>query len=266
VSRVSRTEHLNEAEISNASIDSLVWTPVVDNVTFAQNPRASRLSSTTSNSNIARVPVLVGTNADEGRLYSAGVNDTISFLHNLIPGVSDDQINTLLAAYPLKDPFGVSNTPGAYQNPREQLGALLTDYLFQCPARLLHQESSQVGVQTYRYYYNASFPNSQIFDDAGVYHRSEVGMVLGSYSLTNDTVWQQALSRYLGNTWAHFAKNKFKAWAPGPNAMAVFGGGVRAEDGTRASGSYIVPLNRTAIDELDRRCSMYQSFYDAATK
>jgi carboxylesterase type B len=139
----------------------LSWTPVFDNVTSAYNARSNRLNSTPSNSKIARVPILGGSNADEGRLYSLGANDSTAFVRGLFPTASEQQVASLLAAYPVGGPPGSGEfTMGVFNDTFEQLGALYTDFIFQCPARLVHVETAKVGIPSWRYYYNASFPST----------------------------------------------------------------------------------------------------------
>ncbi|EXJ66407.1 uncharacterized protein A1O5_10559 [Cladophialophora psammophila CBS 110553] len=246
-------------------MNRMPWIPVFDNVTSADTARSNRLSSTPQKSKIARVPILGGTNADEGRLYSVTANDSASFIRVLFPTATDQQVSSLLAAYPIA-PAGVG-----FGNKLEQLGAVYTDVIFQCPARLVHLETAQVGIPSYRYYYNASFANTDLFPDAGVYHSSEIGIVMGTYPATNATAFQRRLSRYVQKVWADFAKDPYynssspstPPWPQVPAAMGMLGGGVRAEDGPDAKGANLTVLNRNQTDVIDQRCALYQAFYDA---
>ena len=90
--------------------------------------------------------------------------------------------------------------------------------------------------------------------------------MLGTYPHPNVTIFQEALSRYMQNLWANFAKNptgfNAVAWPSGPGAMGVLGGGVRAEDGGRRSGAYMVALNGTGVGVVDRRCALFEGVYD----
>lgn len=241
-------------------VNRTAWAPVFDNVTSADTARSNRLTSTPENSKIARVPILGGSNADEGRLYSISATDSASFIRGLFPTATDAQVADLLAAYPIGPP-GIG-----FGNDLERLGALYTDFVFQCPARLVHLETAQVGIPSYRYYYNASFLSSDIFPDAGVYHSSEIGIVMGTYNTTGATPFQNSLSRYIQKVWADFAKDPtgkgVPPWPPVPEAMAELGGGVRVEDGPDAEGALMTPLNTQQMDEVDKRCALYQSIYD----
>ena len=41
---------------------------------------------------------------------------------------------------------------------------------------------------------------------------------------------------------------------------------MRAEDGPTGSGSYLNVLNKTVVDEVDKRCALYQAIYDVLGK
>ena len=141
-------------------LNHLPWSPVIDNVTVAYTARSNRLSSTTQDSKIARVPILSGTNADEGRLLSVGADDFSTAIRGLFLGIPDAEVNRYLAQYPCNGPPGSGDyISGTFNGTLEQLGALYTDYLFQCPARLVQLDTTEAGVPSWRYYYNASFPS-----------------------------------------------------------------------------------------------------------
>ncbi|KIX04897.1 uncharacterized protein Z518_05768 [Rhinocladiella mackenziei CBS 650.93] len=239
----------------------LSWSPVFDNVTSADTARSNRLTSTPSNSKIARVPILGGSNADEGRLYSVSANDSSSFIRGLFPTATDADIANLLAAYPIGVP-----PPVGFPNEFEQLAAIYTDFVFQCPARLVAIETAQVGIPSWRYYYNASFPNTDIFPDSGVYHSSEIGIVLDTYPDEGATPFQVHLSHYVQKVWADFAKNPYgwgvPPWPQVSEAMGMLGGGVRVEDGPDAFGPLLTVLDPAEMDMVDQRCWIYQPIYD----
>lgn len=232
----------------------LGWTPVFDNLTSNYLARADRLSSTPANPKIARVPILGGSNANEGRLYSISAANATSFVRGLFPTATDADIAALLATYP------------GYSSEFRQLAALYTDFIFQCPARLVALETAKVGIPSYRYYYNASFANTQIFEDAGVYHASEIGIVFGTYPKEGSTSFQRELSTYLGKIWTDFAKDPYgwgrPPWPTVPTAMAELGGGVRAEDGANAKGDLLDVLTQQETDAVDSGCAKFQAIYD----
>lgn len=67
------------------------------------------------------------------------------------------------------------------------------------------------GYSTWRYRFDASFPTTNSFANAGAYHTAEIPEVFGTYPLANQfgTVTKQQidLSAYMQKVWANFAKN-----------------------------------------------------------
>lgn len=233
------------------------WAPIFDNVTSAFAARSNRLKSTQDNPGaFARVPILGGSNADEGRLYSVSAVNATSFLKPLLGFTTDDQVYAFLENYPLSD---------GYKNEFEQLAAPYRDFIFQCPARLVHLETAQVGVPSWRYYYNASFPNLDIFEDAGVYHSSEIALVSGTFPANGSTPYQHKLSRYIQKVWTDFAKDPYKfgqpPWSQGSQAMAEVGNS-RVGTPVGEEGPLLTVLDSTQIDEVDKHCQLYQPLYD----
>jgi carboxylesterase type B len=183
--------------------NTLISAPVVDNVTFVSDPAQRRLSG-----NIARIPVLGGTNAQEGRLFTVNQTNLTTFLQNtfknlpnLIPAIRD--------AYPLADSSNASQ--------HDAIAQIYTELVFQCPQALWANATASIGIPTWRYYFNASFPNTQLFPNAGVWHASEVSVVFGTYATANTTTQEYALSQYMRSMWAKFAKNPYAG--PGWNAV-----------------------------------------------
>lgn len=233
------------------------WAPIFDNVTSAFAARSNRLKSTQDNPGaFARVPILGGSNTDEGRLYSVSAVNATLFLKPLLGFTTDDQVYAFLENYPLSD---------GYKNEFEQLAAPYRDFIFQCPARLVHLETAQVGVPSWRYYYNASFPNLDIFEDAGVYHSSEIALVSGTFPANGSTPYQHKLSRSIQKVWTDFAKDPYKfgqpPWSQGSQAMAELGNS-RVGTPVGEEGPLLTVLDSTQIDEVDKHCQLYQPLYD----
>ena len=175
---------------------ALAFPPAQDNVTSSSDVR-QQISSGTA----ARVPFLIGTNSQEGRVFVApqaiGPTPTLEqFLNATFSGQPTLQ-SALLAAYPLS----------VYGSDYHAIAAVVTDLTFTCPATALANYAVVNGsYQAWQYYYNASFPNTQLFPDAGVYHSSEIPEVFGTYPVVNATAQETALSRYMQGAWARFSK------------------------------------------------------------
>lgn len=215
-----------------------VFRPVKDNVTYVAHPRAARQQG-----NIAQVPILIGSNGNEGSLFVLGFNTTMQYLQTYLPGGTQAYYNAILAAYPI----GSSGITNEY----ERTTAIDTDFRFQCTAATVANDSIAAGFPTFRYFFNASFPNTQIFPDSRVYHSSEIVEIFGTYPRGGVTTKEEALSRYMQKAWADFAKNP----KHGPGWKEVPEVGVLGNPGHPLE--YTVPQN-----ELDQRCALYKAVYD----
>lgn len=189
---------------------ALEFPPSVDNVTESGDPVLG-----ITNGTFARVPIMLGTVSQEGRIFAAadGLNSTAAFVAAELPPNPVLQAGAL-AAYPY---------PSArYADGFEAAAAMITDLEFQCPVATLAQLAALSGYDVWRYYYNASFPNTELFPDAGVYHASEIDIVFGTYPTANATREQAALSQYVQGVWAGFAKGP--AAGPGWPKLGSNGG------------------------------------------
>jgi len=183
-----------------------------DDVTWSSTPRQNRNQSPTDGGKkFAAVPLLIGSNGDEGSFYQY---------------------------------FGTPQNKLDY-----------TDLAFQCPAQLVAQETSpKNNGQTWRYYFNASFPNNRPFPNSGAFHSSEIPEVFGTYNRNGATQRQSDISKAMMKAWADFAKNPSQG--PGWNAVPK----VQVYDGSE---------NKDAQYEVDEaivdggRCKALRSSYDA---
>ncbi|EXJ78651.1 hypothetical protein A1O1_09052 [Capronia coronata CBS 617.96] len=212
---------------------ALPFRPVSDNVTNLRYPEAARL-----NGSIAPVPILTGTNTNEGTLFTIGVTNATAYLGGTLPGQTA-LINAILASYPLPE--------------SQQVAAIATDFAFQCPAAIVANDSIAAGFPAWRYFYNATFPNIQLagFPTAGVFHSSEIPLVWGTYPRVNATEDERALSQYLQTSWATFARNPSggPGWAGVPIVADLGTGGV---------------LNTlVSAGDLDQRCALYRLVFEA---
>jgi carboxylesterase type B len=179
-----------------------------DNVTWTATPRTNRQTG-----NIARVPILIGSNAREGSFYAL---------------------------------------PGA--DPNNEL--FITYFSFQCPARFVAEESknSVATIPSWRYYFNAFFPNNQPLPNLGAYHSSEIPEVFGTYNQNGATQRQREVSNAMMKAWADFAKNPANGpgWAQVPT-VEVFEG--------NATLPIQYPIDQSTIDGT--ACASYLPTYNA---
>ncbi|KAH8678376.1 Carboxylesterase [Xylariales sp. PMI_506] len=218
--------------------------PIQDGVTWAKQPRVNRLNSTAESSRMARVPILIGSNAKEGEIYTTGVTNATDFLHTRF-GLPYKSAAALLKWYPIR--------PGSLiTTEQDRATYAMTESEFTCPAKFVYNDSMTVDIPAWRYFYNASFANSEIVP--GAYHASEIPIVFGNYDLANSTDYQVELSSAMQTAWANFAKNP--TTGPGWNMtqVALFGDG--ATPGQSDVGR--VPMRMMQTDDMDDRCFLYE--------
>jgi carboxylesterase type B len=255
------------------NVNTLISAPVVDNLTFVSDPAQRRLSG-----NIAPIPVLGGSNAQEGRLFTVNQTNLNSYLSTSFSKFPQ-LIPRIRAAYPLHD------TSDASQH--DVIAQIYTELVFQCPQALWANATAATGISTWRYYFNASFTNTQNYKELGAYHASEVALVFGTYRRANITTQEYALANFMRGAWARFARNPYAG--PGWNAVGegaqgkvlvgayeqVTGGvlttgngsaiegdwslGVLGDVGSvRGSGVTVLPQK-----QLDARCELFRPLYEA---
>lgn len=225
-----------------AEKEMLTFSPQPDGVTWAFKERLDRLNSAKGNSSFARVPILIGSNADEGRHFMIGQNDTSKVLGAVPKEIADK----IVSAYPLGSP--------GIRTPNDQVTAIYGDLSFHCPAKVVAEDSAAAGIPTWRYLFNASFPNARFFPGSA-YHASEIQLVFGTYPRGGATPAQEQLSRAMRTAWANFAKDPSKG--PGGSGGApdvlVLGNGDKAE------------VKTVKAEVLDKRCALYKPLIDQFT-
>jgi carboxylesterase type B len=222
--------------------DYLFFAPISDNKTQLEFPEAARVAK-----NVAQVPILTGSVANEGRVFAMGQNNTTEYLKQLFPG-QPNFWSAIESAYPLGSSPNLANS--YYVN-----SAIFTDYQFQCPSAIAANDSYASGIPAWRYWYNATFPNLDFsWDggklDLGVFHGSEITLVFGTFPRNGATKEQMELSQNMQKAWADFAKNPIKGpgWKGYPS-VNVFGSGAKER----------------AVDAsaLDTHCDLYREVYEA---
>ncbi|KIJ29189.1 hypothetical protein M422DRAFT_269456 [Sphaerobolus stellatus SS14] len=82
---------------------------------------------------------------------------------------------------------------------------------FSCPAALLASDRVKLGVPTFRYQYEAIFPNISPQPGLRAYHSSELPILFGTYNDSTITIpstsAEVALSSYLQSAWVAFAND-----------------------------------------------------------
>ncbi|KAK7178437.1 para-nitrobenzyl esterase (carboxylesterase) [Paraphaeosphaeria sporulosa] len=151
----------------------------------------------------AKVPILIGTNADEGTVLTPVIPAPQSMLQSIF-GSNATSLGIARQAYP------------ANATDEQLKSRILTDYQYTCTTSAIANTLAEAGHRVWRYYFNASFPNTQPFLGAGVWHTSEISLIFGTYSRDDLTSSQQVrLSRIFQRSWASFAKDPYSGpgWA-----------------------------------------------------
>lgn len=192
------------------------WGPVHTDATVPENP-AGALSA----GRFTQVPVLIGTNLDEGRLFANEVKTMDRYQKETI-WMYGDQGQRVLEHYPVGE-----------DGPAYAIAANFTDQRFACPSQALRRVlSAHVPVWGYEFAdRQAPFvvPDWIVGLDLGAYHASELAYVFGTSWVFADvkrfTPEQKALSDRMQRLWAEFGTAAFAAEWPrveGAGPVRVF--------------------------------------------
>lgn len=224
---------------------ALVFPPVDGDGTSISDVRNS-----ISSKKWPKIPVLIGTNLNEARVFLAveGVNDgsnAISTALGIIGINSTDSKNSIITQYAAKsisEPYVVADR-------------IVTDAVFTCTTSALSSYLAANGYTAYRYRFDASFPSTNIFSNAGAYHTVEIPSVFGTYpeysKFGSITQQQIKLSSYMQGLWASFAK-KPDGGVGWPRIGSALGFELGLLGSTNPTGVSVVPTLMA-----DYPCSIY---------
>lgn len=125
------------------------------------------------NGRFARVPLMAGTNRDEGTAFTltapiTSVEAYRAAVDRLVPGHADDVLTRL---YP----------PAAYPNINGAYNAFLADAAFICPARDLARQFVANGVPVFLYHFTHETQIGALLR-LGVFHSAELPFVFGNFT------------------------------------------------------------------------------------
>jgi len=194
----------------------LGFTPFVDNATNGPSFQVASGRNLT-----ARLPILIGTNADEGSVLTSVLPPPGVLLN----GIFRDDIDAKRLA---RSAYPVNATD------TELTSRITTDYIYTCTTAAIAHTAALAGNRIWRYYFNASFPDYQPIPSAGAWHTSEIPLVFGTYKQdkTGDLTRYQ-LSKSMQRAWCDFAKYPEKG--PGWEAVTSATNNVRLFDVNAAS-------------------------------
>ncbi|KAM3444097.1 hypothetical protein NHJ13734_001576 [Beauveria thailandica] len=218
-------------------------------VTFANSMPGKRAASFIDRKAIARVPLLIGSNADEASPFLTG-------------GVTLDEIMTGFLGAATAKLFLATYRPRykGFPSPEKRDETLITDFIYTCPAARLAGDSKFVRIPTWRYFYNASFADTELFPGSGAYHSAEIRPIFAFYPEESATPFEKDNSRVIQKAWANFARNPAAGpgWDSAPSVQLLGGGATPGENDQNRVVSTTVEAN-----VVDSRCGLYKSIYDA---
>lgn len=171
------------------------WGPVYGGLVSPEAPPVAFAAG-----RFTRVPVIVGSNADEGRLFAAEVKDW------------DRYAKETVWMYGEVGPAVLKQYPAGQDNPAETIARQFTDQRFACPSEALRRLLAR-HVRVYGYEFadaDAPFALPEWITglDMGSYHASELAYVFGTRWLFADparfTPRQRALSERMMSLWSGF--------------------------------------------------------------
>jgi len=182
----------------------LPFTPTIDGDEITENP-----VDAVSSGKFNKVPIIMGTVADEGILFIYQGWPTP------LPWYSYDAvIGAIFGIHALK--VGKLYPTGRINDTREQLSRLAGDYIFTCSTRSFAKKISEFNIPVYLYNFNHSISFNSAWGNTSyamckkpyaVCHASELPFVFhtanyGGYNYTND---EEALSKAMSSYWTNFA-------------------------------------------------------------
>lgn len=152
----------------------LGFAPFVDNATNGPSFQEAASRNLT-----ARLPILLGTNADEGSVLTSVMPPPEVLLDGIF-GNDTDAKWLARSAYPVN------------ATDLDLISRITTDYTYTCTTAAIARTAARAGHRVWRYYFNASFPDYQPIPGAGAWHTSEIPIVFGTYKPDNTSYLAQA--------------------------------------------------------------------------
>ncbi|KAG6827128.1 hypothetical protein H0H92_013130 [Tricholoma furcatifolium] len=169
------------------------FAPFADGITFFSDT-AARASA----GDFLHVPLLGGTVENEGDIFVVAAQEVVSNI--TIPNLT------------------------------EILADLETQLVFTCPAGAAALDRVNANVSTWRYQYQAVFPDISTRPDLRAYHASEIPVIFGTF--ISPTATEKELSKFIQGAWVAFARDPAQGlidlgwpqYSPTTNTLAQIGG------------------------------------------
>lgn len=232
---------------------NLGYQPTPDNgVTVPARAKAQNIRPTFGG---ARVPKLLGTNANEAFLFFfQGAPGTFDALFTFMAPELKPYEAQLRAAYPI----GGCSITGCWKDEISAVTQVMTDYTFTCPAANDARTSAVTLTPTWRYFYNQTQPFLPAPLNQYAFHASEMGLVFGTVDPAVGTPEVNAVSSVFMKAWTDFAKDPkgfrgFKRYTSVPFAKEIAQlGGPENLNGK----------SDIDVTKVDAYCYIYQPIYE----
>jgi cholinesterase len=257
--------------------NDLNFSPVNDNVTQMALPYLGIRAA----GGVAKVPYMTGSTAQEGnylapqyglKISGFGEDDLLAFASQILAGDQEAIALLLQLVSLIHQQTGMALFYAAAQ--------AWTEIVYQCvskrpggmlwqkqaaneedtpsqPALMVSTASAKSKLPTWRYFYNATFPNIFVSgytaEELGPCHVSDLGIIWGTYPADGATAEEVELSRSIQAAWARFVKDP---WGEGPGWAQVNGDGNNIAC-LGCNGSTEVKIMDSSV--VDSRCQLYTS-------
>ena len=170
-----------------------VWAPTIDGVNLTGQPGAQLLAG-----NFAKVPVMVGSNGDEGSVFlDAMPKDATEYEAALAIAFGDDRAKAVAAAYP----------SGNYASFTAALSAAIGDGYFVCDARRAARAFAKAGQSVYRYSFTRVPSAAPPALGIGSFHSAEIQFIFGGEFLGKALAPEEKpLESTMRGYWTRFAR------------------------------------------------------------
>ena len=228
--------------------DGFVYLPMVDGVTFTEQPTV-----TVRAGHEADVPILLGTNTDEGTVFTNGLlapsvtNDT-DYRAALgrgaaLLGLTSAQADTIHTQYPITQ----------YGTAAHALSAVTTEGIFVCANRWLARAHRAAGRAVFLYRFDQA-PGHVAVPGLGVFHSAELPFLWGvSQGLLGDDSSAPTLGPAMRTYWSAFAASGDPGGTP---TWAAY-------DATRDQRLQLATPIATEPVDPSGRCTFWTGIFDA---
>ncbi|KAJ3415286.1 hypothetical protein HDV05_005296 [Chytridiales sp. JEL 0842] len=154
----------------------------------------ARPSVRLQNGQFQKVPIMIGTNADEGTFFNQD-SQTVEQYNTFVSQFPSNLTERITSLYPLS----------AYPSPFLAVSDIGGDRGFQCPARTFADTYASAGVNVYNYFFNKQPTVGKLaLPQLGVFHFAEVLYVWNFWPVLL-TPSERGLGRILVSYWTSFA-------------------------------------------------------------